>query len=74
MSLSTAQWIVTALVAYLSAGLVLAVFFVSLALARVDPAAEGMPWTARLLLVPGVAVLWPLMLWKWLFQRQPPAA
>lgn len=41
---------------------------------RIDPAARTMPWSARLLLLPGLLALWPLVLWKWLRRRQPPVA
>jgi hypothetical protein len=39
---------------------------VALGIQRVDPAARGMPLTARVLLVPGAAALWPLLLLKWI--------
>lgn len=74
MSVQTAEAIVGVLVGYLVLGLVFALVFVIWAAAAIDPAARGMPRLARLLIVPGVAALWPLLLWKWLTQKSPPAS
>jgi len=57
--------IVTALGAYAAIGVVFAVLFVTRGVGRVDPAARGSSWAFRLLVLPGVAALWPLMLLKW---------
>ncbi len=40
----------------------------------IDPAARGMPVSARLLVLPGATALWPLLLVKWLCRQQPPVA
>ncbi len=74
MTLEWAQWIVGAFGVYLAAGAVFATFFVSAGLSRIDAVAKAMPWSARLLLVPGSVALWPLMLKKWLTQREPPVS
>jgi hypothetical protein len=55
-------------------GLVFALAFVARGAAHLDPAAHGMPLPARVLLIPGAALLWPLMLTKWLGHRPPHAA
>jgi hypothetical protein len=39
-----------------------------------DTAALGMPLSARLLILPGMAALWPLVLRKWLQRQTPPVA
>lgn len=70
--MALAEWTVLALGAYAAAGLVFALCFAAWGVARIDPAAHGMPLVARLLVVPGAAALWPLMLSKWL-RRQPPS-
>lgn len=72
MSVETAEAIVGTLAGYIVLGLAFASFFVTRGVAAIDPAARGMPRLARLLIVPGVAALWPLMLWKCLTQKSPP--
>jgi hypothetical protein len=72
MNVETAEVIVGTLAGYAMLGLVFALAFVSRGVAAIDPGARAMPWPARLLIVPGVAALWPLMLWKWLTQKAPP--
>lgn len=74
MSIAVATTIVWALAAYAAIGAVFGLAFVLRAASRIDPAAEGMPWSARALILPGVAALWPLMLCKWLRQNEPPLA
>jgi hypothetical protein len=74
MSVETAQLIVGIAGVYLVLGLVFALAFAARGAAAIDPAARGMPWAARLLIVPGAAALWPLMLWKWLTQTSPPVS
>ena len=72
MSIQLADWIVGVCAAYLALGAVFALAFVSFGAARIDPDAQGMPVAARCLLWPGAALLWPLMLFKWLTQTAPP--
>jgi hypothetical protein len=72
MSVETAQAIAATLAGYLVLGLAFALAFVSRGVAAIDPAARGMPLLARLLVVPGAAALWPLLLWKWLTHKSPP--
>ncbi len=74
MSVETAEVIAGMLAGYLVLGLAFAVAFVARGVAAIDPDARGMPWSARLLIVPGAAVLWPLMLWKWFRQKSPPVS
>jgi hypothetical protein len=74
MTTDWAQWIVLTVVAYLASGLVFGSLCLARGLARLDPAAHNMPWAARLLVLPGLVALWPLMLLKWLRRTQPPVA
>jgi hypothetical protein len=74
MSVDSAQAIVGALAGYLVLGLAFALAFITRGIAAIDPAARGMPRLARLLIVPGIAALWPLMLWKWFRQKSPPVS
>jgi hypothetical protein len=55
---------VTFLAIYTIAGLLFALWFVALAAPRIDPAAKGAGLLFRLLIFPGSAALWPLLLLK----------
>lgn len=68
-----ARWIVTALGAYLALGLPISAAFVTLGVQRADPAARGTGPLFRLLILPGCAALWPLMLARWLSAPRPAA-
>jgi hypothetical protein len=60
-----AQWFVYALAAYAAAGAVFAALFVAIGVQKVDPVAEHAPIGFRLIIMPGVAALWPLLLGRW---------
>lgn len=61
-----AQLILSATGVYLGIGLLVAIAFVWRGVKRVDPGANGAsPWFF-VLIVPGVAALWPVMLGRWL--------
>ena len=55
-----------ALAWYALAGALFAVAFVTFGMQRVDSAAEHAPIGFRLIIMPGVAALWPLLLTRWL--------
>src|SRR5437763_1985900 len=57
-----AEVFVYALAAYGAAGLVFAAVFVAIGIGRVDPAAQKAPAGFRLIVLPGCALLWPLLL------------
>lgn len=59
-----AQAVVSFLSVYAVAGLVVAVLFLMLGIDRVEPAARG-AYAFRPLIVPGLVLLWPLVLWRW---------
>lgn len=63
--MGTADVILLAFASYALPGLGFGVFFVTSGVSRVDHAAIGAPWSFRLLILPGAAALWPLMLLKW---------
>jgi len=52
--------------AYLGIGLLFGLPFVAFGIQRVDPAARGTGWGFRLLVLPGVVALWPLLASRWL--------
>lgn len=66
MSHSVAEWLVTLISGYVIAGTLFAVPFVTHGVNRVDPLAREAPWTFRVLVAPGTAVFWPLLLVRWL--------
>lgn len=59
---------------YLAVGVLVALIYLFGGVGRIDPAAKGkgMPFRARLLIMPGIIGLWPLMLSKLLRQKEPP--
>lgn len=59
--ISVATW-------YGYAGLAVAALFLLVGLNRIDPAGHG-TWLFRVLLVPGLVLLWPLVLARW-FKRE----
>jgi hypothetical protein len=56
--------------AYAMVGLAFAGVFLTRGVAVVDHAAAGSRWTFRLLILPGVVALWPLMGTKWARARR----
>lgn len=74
MTQALAEWIVTALGVYLAIGLLVALAYAFGGAGKIDPAARGsgMPWSVRLLIMPGVMGLWPIMAYKLLAQTEPP--
>jgi hypothetical protein len=65
VSLEIAQFVVSAFGAYAFAGVGFALIFLPRAVARLDPRVAGAPKTLRLLILPGIAALWPLFAWRW---------
>jgi hypothetical protein len=71
MSYEIAHRVLLVLAAYLAIGSVVAAPFVIYGIGRVDAAARHVPWTFRILVVPGVVALWPFLLRRWLSSRRP---
>jgi len=55
---------------YLLIGLAFGAPFVLKGVGRVDPVARQAPLIFRMLILPGVVGLWPVMLGKWIRARQ----
>jgi hypothetical protein len=53
------------LAAYLGIGITFAVPFALRGVDRIDPMARGAGWGFRLLITPGAALFWPLLLVRW---------
>jgi hypothetical protein len=66
LSETLATWVVRLLLGYLAAGMVFAVPFVLRGVGAVDPVAAESTRGFRLIIVPGVIALWPLLLRRWI--------
>jgi hypothetical protein len=58
--------LVGTLAVYALVGVLFAAAFVAAGIGRVDPVAQHAPLGFRLIVMPGVAALWPLLLRRWL--------
>jgi hypothetical protein len=63
--MNAAEWFVTLLTAYAAIGIAFGILFVLSGVQRIDPGAKGAGAGFRLLILPGVAALWPVMLLRW---------
>ena len=63
-----------AMAMYFAVGVCFALAFAAWGAQSIDPAAKGMPFFARVLILPGATALWPLLLVKWWGRQLPPAA
>ena len=70
--MTIAEWVVNLVMIYAAFGIVFAVIFVIVGIGKIDAAAKGAPVMFRLLVLPGVAALWPLLLKRWLGGRTHP--
>ena len=55
--------------AYAGIGLLFAVAFLTAGISRVDPLSKGSGIGFRLIILPGVAALWPVLLTRWIRAR-----
>lgn len=76
MSEAAAEILVLAHGAYFGLGLLVGLIFMFGGAGRIDPAAKGkgLPIRVRLLILPGVIGLWPIMLTKLFVQKEPPVS
>jgi hypothetical protein len=72
VSVDIAQQIVGGFEAYMLAGLVFAALFLPRGVARLDPRVAGSPKTLRLVILPGIVALWPLLAWRWITGAREP--
>lgn len=66
LSIETVSLALETVALYLAAGLVFGLAFLIFGLPRIDPAARGTGLAFRLIILPGVAALWPLLLARWI--------
>lgn len=72
MSIELATTIITLLQLYAGAGLAFGLVFVLRGAAALDPDAREGSWGFRMLVLPGCAALWPLLLLRWVRRAGPP--
>lgn len=72
MSITVANWVVGLAGLYLALGVVFAVPFLVRGLRRIDPATAGGTLGFKLVILPGVVALWPLLARRWLSGRTAP--
>ncbi len=70
-NIETVTAILQGVALYGAAGLLFALLFLSLGLRRIDNGAKGAGVGFRLLILPGLIALWPVMLIRWLAGGQP---
>jgi hypothetical protein len=64
-SVALAQIFVTVIGLYLMAGLIFAAAFIMWGAGKIDPAAREATLGFRLIIIPGVILLWPLLAQRW---------
>lgn len=57
--------ILVAAMAYAAVGVLFSGAFIARGLTKVDPKALGGTWAFRLMILPGVVALWPVLVLKW---------
>jgi ABC-type branched-subunit amino acid transport system permease subunit len=65
-----AEIIVALMGAYTVVGVLFAMAFVTIGIERIDPVAKGATAGFRLIVFPGVALLWPLLMSRWIASRR----
>jgi hypothetical protein len=63
--IAAVEWFVKLLTVYAVIGIAFAILFVSAGVHRVDAAAKGAGPGFRLIILPGVTALWPILLIRW---------
>jgi len=66
MSPRLAEVVVAAAEIYAALGLVFALLFLPRGVTQVDPRTAHAPRMLRLVILPGIAALWPLFAWRWI--------
>ena len=61
-----AEWFVILLSVYAAFGLLFAVVFLTAGIGHIDPVAKQSGAGFRIIIAPGVAALWPLLLLRWI--------
>ena len=64
MPFDTSDPVAVVMAVWIGLGLAVAVAFLTIGIDRVDPAARG-AYAVRPLLVPGIVLLWPMVILRW---------
>lgn len=72
MSLVIATYVAGFFLVYAGVGIAFGVWFAVSGASKLDPAAAHSPWSFRLIVIPGAAALWPLLLKLFLSHRAHP--
>ncbi len=67
-----AEIVVIVVEIYLVVGVLFGIAFVTRGVQAIDHAAAGTGWGFRLIILPGVAAFWPVLLRRWIRKAQPP--
>jgi hypothetical protein len=70
-SIETVEAVLQGMALYAAVGAAFAALFLIIGLNRIDNGAKGAGLGFRLLIIPGLIALWPLMLIRWLSGGQP---
>jgi hypothetical protein len=70
-SIETVTAVLNLVALYAAAGVVFALAFLLAGITRIDNGAKGAGLGFRILILPGLIALWPLMLIRWLSGGQP---
>jgi hypothetical protein len=63
--MAAAEWFVNLFSGYAALGVLFAIVFVTAGVTRLDPVAKGSSIGFKLIIFPGVAALWPVLLLQW---------
>jgi hypothetical protein len=70
--MAVTEWLLGLLGVYAGAGLLFAIAFLTVGISQVDPNSKGSGLGFRLIVLPGVAALWPLLLTRWVRKGSAP--
>jgi hypothetical protein len=68
--MKAAELFVNLLGVYAAIGILFAIAFVTIGVSRIDSAAKNSTIGFRLIVLPGSALLWPLLLRRWIGERR----
>lgn len=72
MNIAIAETMVQAFSLYFALGFIFAIVFLVSGVGRIDPAARGAGIGFKLIIMPGLCLFWPLMLYRWIAKKLPP--
>jgi len=67
-----AEWFINLLGVYTGIGLLFAIAFLTVGISQVDPDSKGSGIGFRLIILPGVAALWPVLFTRWVGKGRVP--